>query len=272
MNGLVVALVGLSAFFADRAVRSAARARARARVAPGGGDAEVAAVVSADRIRRTGWPLAWAVVALWWGGASWAVAAAVTVLFARVVRERRARGLLGARRDEQLADTVAALVSAIRAGMSIPQAFSYAADEAEQPLADDLGALVAALEVGVPLHDALALWADRVGTDDARLIAAAMELHRRAGGDLPTVLEQVSATVRERVAASRETRAMTAQARLSGAILGVLPIGFFAFLWLTSRSEIEGALASPAGAACVALGLALDGAAFVWIRRLLEIA
>jgi Flp pilus assembly protein TadB len=65
---------------------------------------------------------------------------------------------------------------------------------------------------------------------------------------------------------------MTAQARLSGAILGMLPIGFFAFLWLTSRSEIEGALGTPAGAACVVLGLALDGVAFMWIRRLLEIA
>jgi tight adherence protein B len=267
----VAALVGLAAFFADRAVRSAARARARASVS-GRHTVETTSALGADHIRRIGWPLVSAVAALGMGGPAWALAAGGGAVLVRVVRERTARVLMDARRDEQLADAVGALVSAIRAGMSVPQAFTYAAHEAEPPLADDLASLVASLDVGMPLQDALTLWANRMDTDDARLIAAAMELHRRAGGDLPAVLEQVTTTVRERVAASREIRAMTAQARLSGAILGLLPIGFFAFLWLTSRTEIERALATPTGAACVVLGLVLDGVAFVWIRRQLEIA
>jgi hypothetical protein len=51
-----------------------------------------------------------------------------------------------------------------------------------------------------------------------------------------------------------------------------LPVGFFAFLWLTSRAEIQGALATPAGLLVVIVGLTLDGLAFLWIRRLLEVA
>jgi tight adherence protein B len=82
---------------------------------------------------------------------------------------------------------------------------------------------------------------------DVQLVAGALDLHRRSGGDLPSVLDQVAATIRERVAVGREVRSLTAQARLSGWILGVLPIGFFAFLWLTSRRDIEGALSTPAG-------------------------
>ena len=93
-----------------------------------------------------------------------------------------------------------------------------------------------------PLDDALRAWTEEVDTDDARLIAGVLGLHRRSGGDLPSVLDQVVETLRERRAAVREVRALTAQARLSGTILGVLPFGFFAFLWLTSRSDIEGAL------------------------------
>jgi tight adherence protein B len=268
---IALAFIALAAFFAERAARSASRARARSSVVPHTRDSDAASAFDADRVRRVGWPLLGAALALWWGGVMWAVAVGAVALSIRFARERRARAVVRARREEQLADAVGALVSAIRAGMSIPQAFAYAAAEAEPPLADDLGSLVAALDVGVPLHDALTLWADRMDSDDARLIAAAMELHRRAGGDLPTVLAQVTATVRERVAASRDVRAMTAQARLSGAILGMLPVGFFVFLWLTSRSEIEGALRTPLGVACVVLGLTLDGVAFLWIRRLLEI-
>ena len=74
------------------------------------------------------------------------------------------------------------------------------------------------------------------------------------GGELPAVLDQVAATLRERSAAAREVRALTAQARLSGAILGLLPIGFFLFLWVTSRDDIEAAFHSPAGSPPIALG------------------
>ena len=89
-----------------------------------------------------------------------------------------------------------------------------------------------------------------VGTDDARLVAGVLRLHRRSGGDLPATLDQVAATLRERHAAAGEVRALTAQARLSGTILGVLPIGFFAFLWITSRERDRGRvpLARPASA------------------------
>ncbi len=73
-------------------------------------------------------------------------------------------------------------------------------------------------------------------------------------------------TLRERRSAAREVRALTAQARLSGAILGLLPIGFFAFLWMTSRGNIEGAFDSPIGIGAVVVGLTLEGVAFLWIR------
>ena len=66
-------------------------------------------------------------------------------------------------------------------------------------------------------------------------------------------------------------RALTAQARLSGAILGLLPIGFFAFLWLTSRRDIEGAFRTPAGLTAFGVGAVLELLAFLWIRRLLEV-
>ena len=182
-------------------------------------------------------------------------------------RARCAPGVVAAARDEQLADTVRAISSAMRAGLSVPQSLAYAAEEAAPPLDGSLREVVDALDVGVPSDEALDRWADTVGTDDARLVAGVLQLHRRSGGDLPVVLDQVAETLRERQAATREVRALTAQARLSGPILGVLPIGFFGFLWLTSRHEIEGALATPAGLGAVLLGLVLEGLAFLWIRQ-----
>jgi tight adherence protein B len=187
------------------------------------------------------------------------------------LRRRRRAAKVIAERDEQLADSVRAIASALRAGMSVPQAIGFAARESVPPLQATWSAMDAALELGSPFEDALDRWVFDVGTDDARLLAGVLRLNRRSGGDLPTTLDQVASTLRERHAAAREVRALTAQARLSGTILGVLPVGFFAFLWITSRNEIEGAFRSPAGIGAIGLGLVLEGLAFLWIRRLLEV-
>ena len=269
---VVGGLAGLAALFVDRGSAAVRRAEVRRRLpAPAGGPSPTGS-------RRRPMP----------GWAPWSALGAVagllvgrSPLFAGLgglvaygasrVRVRMRAGRAAAARDEQLADAVRAIASALRAGLSVPQSLAYAAGEASAPLDRSLREVVDALDVGVPADEALDRWADTVGTDDARLVAGVLHLHRRSGGDLPVVLDQVAETLRDRQAATREVRALTAQARLSGAILGVLPIGFFAFLWLTSRSEIEGALATPAGLGAVLLGLTLEGLAFLWIRKLLEV-
>ena len=270
MSPLVPALLGIAALLAERAGRSGARVAVRARTLVG----TPPSVPTLRRLdpRSFASPVVLGAAGFVVSGAIGACLGVTAVLVSRRVRRLRWARAEIARRDEQLADAIGALTAAVRAGMSVPQAIAYAAGEAEPPIADEVGRVATDLEVGVPLSDAVAAWAERTGSEDARLVVGALDLHRRSGGDLPAVLDQVTSTIRERVAVAREVRALTAQARLSGWILGVLPIGFFAFLWLTSRRDIEGALATPTGIASVSIGLALEMGAFLWIRSLLEVA
>ena len=222
-------------------------------------------------LRWRWWPLVGAIAGLLAGGVVPGIVAAIVTAVA-VVRLRRRRTLqLIATVDEQLADAVRSIAAGMRAGLSVPQAIAYAAGEADPPLAGSLERVVDRLDLGGRLDDALGGWANDIGTDDARLLVGVLALHRRTGGDLPIVLDQVARTLGERVSATREVRALTAQARLSGVILGFLPIGFFGFLWLTSRRDIEGAFRSPIGVGAFLLGLVLEAIAFVWIRSLLDV-
>lgn len=266
MNGLATGLIALAALFADRAVRG----RKRAVILDGlrtdtdGGSSRRplpawAAVASAGLV-------GWLVAAI-----PGAVGAVLTVVIARRVRHRRRLLREVAQLHEQLADAVRTIVAGLRAGLSIPQALAYTAREVQPPLSLGLSALVDGLEAGVPFDQALDHWAAGTGGDDPRLVASVLRLHRRTGGDLPMVLDRVADTLRERLAARREVRALTAQARLSGSILGVLPVAFFGILWLTSRQDIEAALGSAAGLLSISLGLVLEAGAFLWIRRLLEV-
>jgi tight adherence protein B len=173
--------------------------------------------------------------------------------------------------EERFADAVASVSAAVRSGASLSQALGYAAGESEPPVRADLERLVGDLEVGVPAERALERWREASPGPDVDLVVGALELHRRSGGELPAVLDQVTRSIRGRVSVAREVRSLTAQARLSAWILGLLPVGFFAFLWVTARSDVEGALGTPVGVMCLALGLLLEGGAVLWIRSLIRV-
>jgi tight adherence protein B len=198
-----------------------------------------------------------------------AASAGVGVILRLVRRRRRANARFCA--AEQIADAVGGMSAGLRAGLSLPQSLAYARDEADEPLKTDLAGLVEKIELGTPVGEALSEWAEALGSEDAFLIVGVLDLHRRSGGDLPTVLDGLAATLRERRAAHRDVRAMTAQARLSGVILGMLPIGFFGFLLLTSRDEMLQAIGTPLGGMALGIGLGLEALAFLWIRHLLEV-
>lgn len=199
------------------------------------------------------------------------VAGAVALALApRILRGRRV-----ARRAEalesDLADAVAAIAAAMRSGRSLSQAMAHAAGEVSAPLAPALQAVTDRTGLGVPFEAALDGFIEELPSSDVRLVSGVLRLHRRTGGALPGVLDQMAKTLRERRSAARELRSLTAQARLSAVILGLLPIGFFLFLSATSRNDIAAAYHSATGATAIGLGLALQGGAYLWIRRLLQV-
>lgn len=200
-----------------------------------------------------------------------AIGGAAAVVVAPSVRRRHKRAVEVAALDDGLAEAVAVIASAIRAGRSMTGALQEAASTVGPPIGPRLGVLVDRVALGVPVDRAVLDLAASVPGPDARLVAAILGLHQRSGGDAPAVLDRVARTLRERRASAREVRSLTAQARLSGAILGFLPVGFFLFLSVTARSDVEHALASSTGRAAIIAGVLMQGTAFLWIRHLLRV-
>lgn len=173
--------------------------------------------------------------------------------------------------QEHLAEAVALIATAIRSGRSLLQAIELSADELDPSVGATFRRLVDRTELGDPMDEAIDAWAAELGGPDARLVAGVLKLHRRTGGSLSTTLEDLAGTLRSRRSAAREVESLTAQARLSATILGLLPIGFFLFLSVVARGDLEAAYETPAGVAAIGLGFALQGAAYLWIRGLLRV-
>lgn len=205
------------------------------------------------------------------GGSVVGIAVGVASAIAPVAIDRKRNAGRRTAIDGQLLDAVTAIASALRSGRSLGQALTTAADEADDPLSTILADTAHAASLGVPMDEALDRFADAVGGSDVRLVSGVLKVHRRTGGALAASLDDVARTLADRREAARELRSLTAQARLSAAILGLLPLGFFLFLSVVARRDIESAYRTTAGASAIGIGLALQGAAFVWIRRLLRV-
>jgi tight adherence protein B len=216
------------------------------------------------------------VVAAWFLGArvagvvgSLAATAVALTAPSMVTRRRRRRREIAT--QERLAEAVSLVASAMRSGRSLHQAIELAANDLDPLLGSTFRRLADRTGLGDPMDESIDVWARDVGGPDARLVAGVLKLHRRTGGSLAASLENIADTLRDRRASARELGSLTAQARLSATILGLLPIGFFLFLSVIARRDLQAAYETPTGVAAIAFGFALQGAAYVWIRHLLRV-
>lgn len=185
--------------------------------------------------------------------------------------ERRRRVKRDEAMERQLADLSEAVALAVRSGFAVGQGLEFASAETEEPLRGVVAEMFAEQRLGTPFDAALERFGQSVGTEDAILLVMVLGIHHRTGGNVAVALSEVATAIRERVAVRRELRALTAQGRISGAILGCLPIAFFVVMTATSRHELAPIYRSPAGAAMVVVGLLLNGLAYLWIRSLLKV-
>lgn len=200
-----------------------------------------------------------------------AVVVAGAVLVVPTIVARRRRTKVSSLTQDQLADGVSVIAAGLRAGRSLRQSFELAAAEIDPPIGPSFDRIGDRVALGDPMDDAVDAWAAEISGADARLAAGVLRLHRRSGGALAATLEELASTLRARRSAARELRSLTAQARLSANILGLLPLGFFAFLSVVARDDMVAAITTPAGSLAIVLGLVLQAGAYVWIRSLLRI-
>ena len=125
---------------------------------------------------------------------------------------------------DQLPDILTLLVGSLRSGYGMAQAVELLAREVPEPASTEFQRVVRSMALGLPLQKALQLMGERVQSDDFDLVVTAISIQYEMGGNLSTVLENISGTIRERVRVLREVQVLTAQQRMTGNVLAGLPI------------------------------------------------
>lgn len=170
--------------------------------------------------------------------------------------------------DTLLCNQLDAVVSKLAGGSSLPGALAASADTATA-VGRDLDLVLQRQRHGQSIQLSLDRWAASRATPGVVLVAAALAIAGESGGSQRNALVSVQSTLRERESLGREIRALGSQARTSALVLAVTPIGFAAFVALVDERIAE-FFSTPAGWACVTVGLALDAVGALWMQRLAE--
>lgn len=162
---------------------------------------------------------------------------------------------------EQLPDAVAQIVRAVRAGLPVGEALRSVAREMPAPTSSEFSRVVAETAVGVPVEDALRRLYDRTAIAEYGFLAVTLGLQSQTGGSLTETLENIADTVRKRVAQAKRARALSAEARLTAQVLGVLPFLAALALYFIRPGYIETFVTTPQGnkLLAVAIGMLLTG-------------
>ncbi len=132
--------------------------------------------------------------------------------------------------ESQLADTLLLMSNATQAGYGFQQAMEMVAREGMPPMATEFLKMNQEVQLGVPIAEAMNHMCDRVQNTDLNLAVVAIQISMEVGGAISEILRTISETIRERVRIRGEIQTLTAQGKLTGAILSLLPIGMFFLL------------------------------------------
>jgi len=204
-------------------------------------------------------------------------AALLGIFLPRIYVKRRQQKRLNAFNDN-LADTITLLANALRSGSSFLQATEMVVRETKPPVSTEFGRVIREVQLGLPSEQALSNMVRRVRSPDLELMATAITIQNQVGGNLAEILDTIAFTIRERVRIKGEIRVLTSQQRLSGYVVGFLPIALLVVVSILAPQFMQAMFEKPPELFGLPLGVVLLGfggllmlIGFFLIRRIVDI-
>ena len=151
--------------------------------------------------------------------AAFAVGALIPYVLLRTKRARRLKAF-----NTALPDAIDLMARSLRAGHSMNSSIELIAEQSPEPLASEFIQVYQQQRLGLQFRDALLQMGTRIPSRDLQFLITAILVQKETGGDLTEILDRTAHVIRDRIRIEGEVRTHTAQGRLTGWILGLLPI------------------------------------------------
>jgi len=173
--------------------------------------------------------------------------------------------------NEQLGDAIAMMSNSLKAGYSFLQAVDIVAEEITGPVAEEFAIFKKEVSLGLNTEKALENLSGRVRSDDLDLVITAVMIQRQVGGNLAEVLDKIAETIRDRLRIKGELKAITAQGRVSGLVISLLPIVLCLIIYMINPAQMSLLFTRPLGIIMLVVAAVMEFTGIILIRRIVRV-
>lgn len=173
--------------------------------------------------------------------------------------------------NEGLPEMISTVIGSLRSGYSFSQALKTVVEECDSPIRDEIAILMKELSYGVTMEEGLNNLSKRMPSGDLELMIQATLIQRQVGGNLAGVLEIIVSTIRERNRIERQVQTLTAQGRLSGRVIGGLPVALGLMIYMLNPEYMTVLFTNTVGIIIVSIGAVSGIAGFLLINKITKV-
>lgn len=173
--------------------------------------------------------------------------------------------------DSQLSELLELLTSGLRAGFSLNQALQHASLQIAPPLGPSLQVVNAEIMMGLDLEEALIRWQNRQGSMDVEMVVSAILIQREVGGNLAELMDNISRLLRDRQEAMSEMKALTAQGKMEGVVVTLLPIALAVVINMMNPGYLDPLFQTPQGRVILSVAIVSGIIGSLLIRKITNI-
>lgn len=173
--------------------------------------------------------------------------------------------------DSQLNEGIMIVSNSLKAGYSFMQAIAVTTEETGDPFSKEFKKMLKEMSLGIAEEDAIKNLTMRIESEDLKLVANAILIQKDVGGNLSEILDNISETIRERMKIKGELKTLTAQGKLSGIIVIMIPVFMGVGIYIFNRDYIMLLFTSPIGLAMLAASVINQILGVLMIRKIIKI-
>ncbi|WP_224962132.1 type II secretion system F family protein [Geomonas subterranea] len=172
---------------------------------------------------------------------------------------------------EEFPDALTMIARSLRAGHSFTSAIQLVGDEIPDPVGELFKTAYEQQLLGLRITESLSNLNERIESLDLRFFTTAIAINNDVGGNLSEILENLAKTIRERLKIRRQVRVYTAQGRMTGYVLGVLPVFTFVMFNILNPKYESILYKETTGIYVLTLAVILQVIGFLVIRKIIKI-
>jgi tight adherence protein B len=187
-------------------------------------------------------------------------------LYVRHSRQKRLRAF-----EKQLNPAIISISNCLRSGLTFQQGMQNVAEQMPEPISREFARVLREMQLGSTSERALTNLARRVPSADVKLMVTAILISQQVGGNLSSVLENIAQTVQDRIKVKEEVHTITSTGRISGMVIGFLPIGLGVMLMLLNPDYMSMFFTTTEGRYMLLAAAALEAVGYLFIRKIVSV-